>query len=103
MRVTINDIAKAANVSPSTVSRAIANNPRISKPTREKIYRIMKEMNYHPNVIARSLANKSTNIIGMVVTGATEKAFQHPFSRDTRHLRWRTKQVQNIDFQHQQP
>jgi DNA-binding LacI/PurR family transcriptional regulator len=79
MRVTINDIAKAANVSPSTVSRAIANNPRISGPTREKIFRIMKEMNYHPNVIARSLANKSTSIIGLVVTGTTEKAFRHPF------------------------
>ncbi|MDK2809377.1 MAG: hypothetical protein PWR27_86 [Petroclostridium sp.] len=79
MRVTINDIAKAANVSPSTVSRAIANNPRISKKTRQKIFQIMKEMNYHPNLIARSLVNRSTRIIGLVVPGNTEKAFQHPF------------------------
>lgn len=79
MGVTINDIAKAAKVSPSTVSRTIANNPRISERTREKIYKLMKEMNYHPNMIARSLAKKSTKIIGVVVTGSTEKAFQHPF------------------------
>lgn len=79
MGVTINDIAKAAKVSPSTVSRAIANNPRISEETREKIFKLMEEMNYHPNMIARSLANKSTKIIGVVVTGTTEKAFQHPF------------------------
>lgn len=79
MSVTINDIAKAANVSPSTVSRTIANNPRISKKTRERILKLMEEMNYHPNMIARSLANKSTKIIGVVVTGSTEKAFQHPF------------------------
>lgn len=79
MGVTINDIAKAANVSPSTVSRTIANNPRISKATRERILKIMQEMNYHPNIIARSLANKSTRIIGVIVTGSTEKAFQHPF------------------------
>jgi len=79
MGVTIEDIAKAANVSPSTVSRAIANNPRISEKTRKKIFKIIKEMNYHPNYIARSLANKSTNIIGVVVMGTTEKAFHHPF------------------------
>jgi DNA-binding LacI/PurR family transcriptional regulator len=79
MAVTINDIAKAANVSPSTVSRTIANNPRISEKTRQRIFKLMKEMNYHPNMIARSLANKSTKIIGVIVTGTTEKAFQHPF------------------------
>ncbi|ANX00909.1 transcriptional regulator [Thermoclostridium stercorarium subsp. leptospartum DSM 9219] len=79
MRVTINDIAKAANVSPSTVSRALADSPRISKATKRKIFKIMEEMNYYPNVIARSLARKSTNIIGVLVMGTTEKAFQHPF------------------------
>jgi len=79
MRVTINDIAKAANVSPSTVSRAIADSPRISKATKKKIFKIMEEMNYYPNVIARSLARKATNIIGILVMGTTEKAFQHPF------------------------
>lgn len=79
MGVTINDVAKVANVSPSTVSRVIANNPRISSETRDRILKIMKEMNYHPNMIARSLANKSTKIIGVIVPGTTEKAFQHPF------------------------
>lgn len=78
MNTTINDIAKKAKVSPSTVSRVIANNPRISAPTRERVLKIIKEMNYHPNIIARSLAKKSTKIIGVIVTGTTEKAFQHP-------------------------
>jgi len=79
MKVTINDVAKIANVSPSTVSRVIAGNPRISEETREKVLKIMKELNYYPNIIARSLANKSTKIIGVIVPGTTEKAFQHPF------------------------
>jgi DNA-binding LacI/PurR family transcriptional regulator len=79
MRVTINDIAKIAKVSPSTVSRVIANNPKISIATREKVFKIMKEMNYHPNIIARSLANKSTKIIGVIIPGTAEKVFQHPF------------------------
>jgi DNA-binding LacI/PurR family transcriptional regulator len=79
MGVTLNDIAKLAKVSPSTVSRAIANNPKISIATREKIFKIMKELDYHPNIIARSLANKSTKIIGIIIPGIAEKAFQHPF------------------------
>jgi DNA-binding LacI/PurR family transcriptional regulator len=79
MRVTINDIAKVAGVSPSTVSRVIANNPKISAATREKVFKIMQEMNYHPNIIARSLANQSTRIIGVVIPGMADKAFQHPF------------------------
>lgn len=79
LNATINDVAKAANVSTSTVSRVIANNPRISEATREKVSRVMEEMNYHPNMVARSLANRSTKIIGVVVPGNTEKAFEHPF------------------------
>lgn len=79
MSVTVNDIARLANVSPSTVSRVIADNPRISKKTRDKVHKIMKDLNYHPNIIARSLANRSTNIIGVIIPETTEKAFQHPF------------------------
>lgn len=79
MGITINDIAKAAKVAPSTVSRVIAGNPRISSATRERVLKIMKEMNYHPNMIARSLASRSTKIVAVIVPGTTEKAFQHPF------------------------
>lgn len=76
---TINDIAKAANVSPSTVSRVIADSSLISEATRRRVREIMKEMNYHPNMIARSLVNKSTKIVGTLIPGTSEKAFQHPF------------------------
>lgn len=79
MGVTLEDIARIAKVSPSTVSRAIANNPKISSATREKIYKIMKELNYHPNIIARSLANQSTQIIGVIIPGNGENALQNPF------------------------
>ncbi|HEX3048281.1 MAG TPA: LacI family DNA-binding transcriptional regulator [Bacillota bacterium] len=79
MAITINDIAKIANVSASTVSRVIAGNPRISVKTRERVLKIMKENNYHPNMIARSLASKFTQIIGMIIPAMAEQAFQHPF------------------------
>lgn len=79
MATTINDIAKAANVAPSTVSRVIANSGLISEQTRSRVLKIMKEMDYHPNMIARSLVNKSTKIIGVLLPGTSEKVFQHPF------------------------
>lgn len=82
MAITLDDIAKEANVSPSTVSRVISNNPNISAATRKKVLRIMEQMNYQPNIVARSLANNSSKTIGVVLTSRTEgalrKLFQYP-------------------------
>lgn len=79
MAVTIKDVAKLANVAPSTVSRVIANSPRISERTKEIVREAMKELGYHPNFNARSLANKSTNTIGIVMPNSANKTFQNPF------------------------
>ncbi len=79
MTVTIKDVAKLANVAPSTVSRVIANNPRISDKTKERVKAAMEELGYHPNFIARSLANKSTQSIGLVMPSSADKVFQNPF------------------------
>jgi DNA-binding LacI/PurR family transcriptional regulator len=79
MAVTIKDVAKLANVAPSTVSRVIANNPRISEETKIKVRDAMAYLGYYPNVIARSLANRSTQAIGIVMPNSTEKALQNPF------------------------
>lgn len=54
MKVTIKDVAKKANVSPSTVSRVLSDSPRISEETKERVRKVMKELNYHPNSMARS-------------------------------------------------
>lgn len=48
MNITIKDVAKAANVSPSTVSRVIADSPRISEKTKKKVRKVMEELGYHP-------------------------------------------------------
>jgi len=79
MSVTIKDVAKASGVSPSTVSRVIADNPRISPETKKKVRRIMKELGYHPNFNARSLVANSTNTIGIVMPRSTKDVFLHPF------------------------
>jgi DNA-binding LacI/PurR family transcriptional regulator len=79
MAITIKDVAKLANVAPSTVSRVIADNPRISEDTKERVREAMKELGYHPNFNARSLANQSTQAIGLVMPSSADKVFQNPF------------------------
>ncbi|WP_096189441.1 LacI family DNA-binding transcriptional regulator [Evansella halocellulosilytica] len=79
MAITIKDVAKKADVAPSTVSRVIANSPRISERTKEKVREAMKELGYHPNFNARSLANKSTKTLGIIMPNSANKTFQNPF------------------------
>jgi len=67
-KVTIKDIARMANVSHTTVSRALNNKSRIRNETREKILSIARELNYQPNFIARSLVMKRTKTFGLVIT-----------------------------------
>lgn len=77
--ITIKDIAKAAGVSPSTVSRVISNHTRISKATTAKVKRIMEEMGYHPNVMAKSLVSKTTRTLAIVLPRPAEELFQDFF------------------------
>lgn len=79
MGITIKDVAKLARVAPSTVSRVIANNPRISEKTKKRVREAMDELGYHPNFIARSLASQSTQTIGLVLPSSANKVFQNPF------------------------
>lgn len=79
MAVTIIDVAREANVSPSTVSRVIADNPRISEQTKRKVREVMNRLGYYPNFQARNLAAKSTKTIGVVMSNSTSLAFQNPF------------------------
>ena len=77
--VTIKDIAKKVGVNPSTVSRVINGTASISEETKEKIYTAMKEMDYHPNSLARSLVNGSTFTIGLVMDAGDSDAFSNVF------------------------
>jgi len=75
MAVSIKDIAKVANVSYSTVSRALNNSPRVKRETREQIRRLAAEMGYYPSAVARSLVTRRTRTIGVVVTTITDLFF----------------------------
>ncbi|MCF6138019.1 LacI family DNA-binding transcriptional regulator [Pseudalkalibacillus berkeleyi] len=79
MAVTIKEVAREANVSPSTVSRVISNHPGISENTKKRVRKAMKELGYHPNLQARSLVGKSTQTIGIVMPNSATQALQNPF------------------------
>ncbi|WP_143307540.1 LacI family DNA-binding transcriptional regulator [Chitinophaga vietnamensis] len=66
-KVTIYDIAHSLNLSASTVSRALQNNPLINEETRVKVQETAEKMGYVPNWIASSLRKKRSNIIGLIV------------------------------------
>ncbi|SDO32318.1 LacI family DNA-binding transcriptional regulator [Halobacillus aidingensis] len=66
MGVTIKDIAKAAEVSYSTVSKALRDSPLVKEPTKQKIIKIAAQLGYQPNVAARSLVSKKSHTIGIV-------------------------------------
>jgi len=65
--VTIYDIASALNISIATVSRALKNDPVVSKPTKKKIFDLVAKMGYRTNHFARNLRNQTTNTIGVIM------------------------------------
>lgn len=78
-RTTVKDVAKLANVSTSTVSRVISDHPRISKETKERVLKIMDELNFRPNQIARSLARNATDVIGVIIPYRSTDTLLNPF------------------------
>lgn len=64
---TIHDIARKLNISASTVSRALKDNPVISEATRKRIKQTAEEMGYRPNILAANFRIKRTNTIGVIV------------------------------------
>ncbi len=65
---TIKDIAKALNLSPSTVSRALRDSYEISAETKQIVLEYAEKINYRANPIARSLKERKSNSIGIVIS-----------------------------------
>jgi len=66
-RVTIHDLARELNITPSTVSRALADHPRISASTKKAVIKLARKLNYQPNSIASSLRTGKGNTIGVII------------------------------------
>lgn len=79
---TIKDIAKKAGVSPSTASRALNNNPRISEETKKRIRKIASQMEYQPDYAGRNLTLGEANMVGIIFPVTGETAPANPFHID---------------------
>lgn len=66
-RVLLSDVARQANVSDSTASRSLSNDPRISQRTRERVKAAAAELHYVPNAAARSLRVRRTRTLGLLL------------------------------------
>ncbi|MFS0776691.1 LacI family DNA-binding transcriptional regulator [Neobacillus sp. 3P2-tot-E-2] len=74
VQITIADIARLSNVSKTTVSRIINGNyGKVNKETKERVLKIIEELDYQPNTLAQGLKQKTTNVIGIVLSKL------HPF------------------------
>jgi LacI family transcriptional regulator len=87
----IKDISKLAGVSTATVSNVLNNSSKVTPETREKVLQVIRDTNYRPNIIAKSLKIKKTNTIGIIteditvfntpeiINGINEYAEQHNY------------------------
>jgi LacI family transcriptional regulator len=81
--VTMRDVARAAKVSQSTVSRILSSSTSsvpISEETRDKVMAAIKELGYHPNQYARSLRGQKNYMIGLLIADVAN-SFYHPLVR----------------------
>ena len=76
---TILEIAKLANVSYSTVSRALNGQKGVSDAIRAKIIKLAEELDYYPNSTARALVSKRVGVIGLIIPRTSEYTFTSPY------------------------
>ncbi|ALB29421.1 LacI family DNA-binding transcriptional regulator [Companilactobacillus heilongjiangensis] len=81
MKPKLDDVAKLAGVSSTTVSRVINNYAHLSEKTKDKVFSAMKELNYQPNSLARSLQGKHTQLVGVIFSDIRNPFFGELVSR----------------------
>ncbi|WP_287482925.1 LacI family DNA-binding transcriptional regulator [Caldilinea sp.] len=77
--MTLEEIARLAGCSRSTVSRVINHNPNVRAETRERVWQIIKEQNFQPNLAARALAGRRSRVIGLVIPQPLSTIFTDPY------------------------
>jgi len=75
MKINIVDVADKAGVSTATVSRVLSDFPGVREKTKTKVLKVIKELNYEVNAVARSLRQKKTNSIGVIVGNVLSKHY----------------------------
>ena len=77
--LTLEDIAKKAGVSRSTVSRVVNDHPNVRTEVRERVMEVIKSTGYHPNAAARTLATQRSWTLGLVLPQTVSFFFTDPF------------------------
>ena len=70
MSATVKDVAALAGVSPITASRALANSPLVTEPTRRKVLAACRQCGYRPHAGARALRSRRFNMVGLLLSTA---------------------------------
>jgi LacI family transcriptional regulator len=76
---TLEEIAKIAGASRSTVSRVINNDPNVADDTRQRVLQVIRQSNFQPNRAARRLAGGRTHILGLVIPTGVSSVFTDPY------------------------
>jgi LacI family transcriptional regulator len=79
MARTLEEVARLAGVSRSTVSRVINEHPSVKAETRQLVWEAIRQSGYRPHAVARSLVTKRTQIVGMVIPEVVSNLFTDPF------------------------
>ncbi len=79
MNQNLEDIARLAGVSRSTVSRVINNHPNVNSATRQHVLKVIEEQQFKPNHIARALVTRRTQVISLVIPQPVSLTFSDPF------------------------
>jgi len=77
--LTLEDIAKQAGVSRSTVSRVINNHPNVKDGVRKRVQQVIQSTGYHPNTAARTLASQRSWMLGLVIPRVISSFFTDPY------------------------
>jgi LacI family transcriptional regulator len=78
---TINDVARACGVSPTTVSFVLNNGPRpVSARTRERVQEAMERLNYQPSAVARGLARQRMHTLGVLFSGHNPRIVHNAYA-----------------------
>ena len=78
---TMLDVSLRAGVSKATVSRVLNGTGQVKESTRQQVFAAMEELGYRPNFLARSLANQTSNSIGLADRNPRQTVDRHRRSR----------------------
>jgi len=102
--MTLREVAKRAKVSPATVSRVLNDTGRVKAAARARVLRAADELNYHPNIHARTLARGRSRTLGMIVSNLKNPFFLDIFQalENDAHERGFEVVVANTDYRPEQ-